>query len=147
MNFIHFGIVTEKDRQAGFLDCLTWTLQIVLGVSLFCQKYSVWEPSLKVCGASGPARCLPWAPSPGQPRERSLPGGRGAAVIAQVSEKQGKSKHSPETGLYCVVTSFTIMLMIRDPRGHVHRSMLGFFILSWRSWSSSQRSSFTNSAT
>lgn len=48
---------------------------------------------------------------------------------------------------YCVVTSFTIIPMIREPRGHTHRSMLGFLILSCSSWSSSQRSSFTSSAT
>lgn len=49
--------------------------------------------------------------------------------------------------VYWVVMSLTIMWMIREPLGQVHRSMLGFLILSSRSWSSSQRSSFTSSAT
>ncbi len=39
------------------------------------------------------------------------------------------------------------MWMMREPRGQLHRSMLGFLILSSSSWSSSQRSSFTSSAT
>lgn len=57
-----------------------------------------------------------------------------------------KGGHPRPSSFYCVVTSFTIMLIIRDPRGHVLRSMLGFLILSCSSWSSSQRSSFTSSA-
>lgn len=43
------------------------------------------------------AQCPPWAPSPGRPQAQSLVGGRDAAVISQVSKKQGSSKHSPKT--------------------------------------------------
>lgn len=48
---------------------------------------------------------------------------------------------------YCVEMRCTIMWMMREPRGQLHRSMLGLRILSSSSWSSSQRSSFTSSAT
>lgn len=48
---------------------------------------------------------------------------------------------------YWVEISDTMVCMMREPRGQVIKSMLGFLIFSSRSWSSSQRSSFTNSAT
>lgn len=48
---------------------------------------------------------------------------------------------------YCVEMSDTMVCMMRDPRGQLIKSMLGFLIFSSKSWSSSQRSSFTNSAT
>lgn len=48
---------------------------------------------------------------------------------------------------YWVEMRCTIMWMMREPRGQLHRSMLGLLILSSSSWSSSQRSSFTSSAT
>lgn len=48
---------------------------------------------------------------------------------------------------YWVEMRWTIMSMMREPRGQVQRSMLGLLILSSSSWSSSQRSLFTSSAT
>lgn len=48
---------------------------------------------------------------------------------------------------YWVEMRDTIVSMIREPRGQVIKSMLGFLIFSSKSWSSSQRSSFTSSAT
>lgn len=48
---------------------------------------------------------------------------------------------------YWVEMRWTIMWMMREPRGQLHRSMLGLLILSSSSWSSSQRSIFTSSAT
>ena len=51
------------------------------------------------------------------------------------------------TGDYCVVTSWTMVAMMRLPRGQLHRSSFGVSILSSRSWSNSRRNSLTNSAT
>jgi len=148
VNFIHSGIVTEKKTgKLVFRLPRTDAPNCAGSVPVLSEIQKVWEPSLSVCGASADCTVPALGSFTRAAQAQSLVGGRGAALISQVSKKQGSSKHSPKTGLYCVVTSFTIMLMIRDPRGHVHRSMLGFFILSWRSWSSSQRSSFTSSAT
>lgn len=48
---------------------------------------------------------------------------------------------------YWVEMRWTIMWMMREPRGQAQRSMLGLLILSSSSWSSSHRSIFTSSAT
>ena len=46
-----------------------------------------------------------------------------------------------------VLMSRTMVLMILLPRGHEQRSMCGFSILSWSSWSSSERTSRISWAT
>lgn len=102
--------------------------------------------NVSACGASAGSAlrfCAPASPgpAPGQVPVR----GRSAPVTCRGTRWRRAGTPGPSS-FYCVVTSFTIMLIIRDPRGHVLRSMLGFLILSCRSWSSSQRSSFTSSA-
>lgn len=56
-------------------------------------------------------------------------------------------KYGYDHTYYWVEITDTMVCMMREPRGQVIKSMLGFLIFSSRSWSSSQRSSFTNSAT
>ena len=67
----------------------------------------------------------------------------------KVGEMQNYCSHTNDVmaAIYCVLMSCTIAVMIRLPRGHVHRSMLGCWILSSRSWSSSSLNSLTSSAT
>lgn len=146
VNFIHSRIVTEK--KTGKLvfrlphpdtpNCAGSVLVLSEILSLGNLLKGVW--------------CLRWLRSarPGLlPQSGPKHRARLEVEVLLLFPRWARSSGVASTllRLYCVVTSFTIMLMIRDPRGHVHRSMLGFFILSWRSWSSSQRSSFTNSAT
>lgn len=62
-------------------------------------------------------------------------------------DADGCEKYVNDHACYWVEIRDTMVCMMREPRGQVIKSMLGFLIFSSRSWSSSQRSSFTNSAT
>lgn len=62
-------------------------------------------------------------------------------------DANGCEKYVYDHACYWVEIRDTMVCMMREPRGQVIKSMLGFLIFSSRSWSSSQRSSFTSSAT
>lgn len=121
-------------KTSWVLDCPTTDTPNCAGSVPMFSETPVWRLSLGLWG--------PGSVPQGQPQV-SLPWEVG--VLLCLAGNRGEEQATGQS--HCVVISFTIMLIIRDPLGQVHRSMLGFLILSWRSWSSSQRSSFTSSAT
>lgn len=132
VNLIQSGAVTK--RQAGFRLFYHWHSKLCRECPTPSET-RVWSLAGSALGPRVPSSP---GPAPGLQSE--------VEVLLWLAGSRGGDEQVPRARGYCVVTSFTIMLMIREPRGHVHRSVLGFLILSWRSWSSSQRSSFTSSA-
>lgn len=134
MRWIAFSLVQSQKDKLGFRLSYHWHSKLCWECPHIFRNTSVETVSWVVGPGSAPQ---------GQPQV-SVPWEVGVlpCLAGELRWKAGSSGH-----LHCVVISFTIMLIIRDPLGQVHRSMLGFLILSWRSWSSSQRSSFTSSAT
>lgn len=138
MRWISFSLVQSQRGKLGFGLSYHWHSKLCWECPHVSRNTKCGKCLLRVVE---PRLCTPT--SPGQAQVRSSVRGRNAAVTCGTG---GGEEQASQAQSYCVVTSFTIMLMIREPLGHVHRSMLGFLILSWRSWSSSQRSSFTSSA-